>query len=98
MKKVLIWLVILAVCMTVLYTGFLKINASLIGVFTVIPDQTQGFENYIAHKRKMLAAIRTCSFDEFRQEQLEDLEYEIRYLEILNGVIKKMSGLRQLGG
>ena len=59
--------------------------------FGHIPDQLVGFDNYVKHKRRMLERIRIYTWEEWKQEELEDLEFEVRYAEIAQEVLRKLS-------
>ena len=61
--------------------------------FGHIPDQLEGFENYIRHKERSLDKLRNTNIEwsEYRQEELEDVEFELRYSKILHEWLRKLS-------
>ena len=87
-----------AVLLTAIYTGFLKINAHLMGLFTKIPDSIEGFDNYERHLQKAYSKIRTATWEEYRQEELEDLEFRIKQARVMKNVLGRLKELKQLGG
>ena len=86
-----------AVLLTVIYTGFLKINAHLMGLFTQIPDSIEGFDNYERHLQKAYSKIKTATWEEYRQEELEDLEFRIKQARVMKNVLERLKEMKQLG-
>ena len=97
-KKIAIIVLATAVGLTAVYTGFLKINAHLMGLFTKIPDSIEGFDNYEKHLQKAYAKIKTATWEEYRQEELEDLEFRIKQARVMKKVLERLKEMKQLGG
>ena len=95
-KKSIAVLIILFVLLYAIYTGFLKVNSELIGVLSEIPSKIQGFENYEKHLHKAYSKIKTATWDEYRQEELEDLEFRIRQAQVVKVALEKLEKLNQL--
>lgn len=96
--------ILIALCLLFACYAFYQITqrtfAHIVGITTKIPDDLQSFENYKARLNFHLNRMDepNYSFKELKQDRMEELQFEVKYAEVVLKMLKELDKYRQLGG
>ena len=81
------------------YNTIQKTISHVIGITSQIPDDMAGFENFEARLKLHLQRIQDphYTFEEMKQDEMERLQYEVKYAEVVHKILDKLRKYHQLG-
>ena len=99
LKKWFIAIILIFLAFVVIYSGAQKAVGYLNGVTTAIPDDLGSFFDYKAMLGNHLQRIRNedYTFADMKQDQMEQLEFETRYAEVIYKLLKRLDEANLIG-